>query len=120
MAKNLRIKPKPLKGFDFTLVQPQMKGLLINVDRDIHRQVKQAEQRNDLQTARQFVVMRMIQRVAINAYQAVIYVGAETPEDPNRKPTYILIVPPINRQLLDLLFTLVYMLDDYPARLIQI
>ncbi|RZU39110.1 hypothetical protein [Edaphobacter modestus] len=28
------------------------------------------------------------------------------------KPNYVIVIPPINRQLLDLLFSLVYMMDD--------
>ena len=57
-------------------------------------------------------------RFAHNSYGAVRYLCADTPEDPNRKPNYVLVVPNINRQLLDLLFSLVYMLDDlYPRSL---
>ena len=54
-----------------------------------------------------------------NAYDAIRYLIADTPEDHNRKPNYVLIVPSVNRQLLDLLFTLVYMFDDYAARALE-
>jgi hypothetical protein len=37
-------------------------------------------------------------------------------ENPRRKKEFVLVLPPTNRQLLDLLFTLVFMMDDFPRR----
>ncbi len=58
-------------------------------------------------------------RFATNAYHAALYLMAETPDDPARRNGYSLIIAPVNRQLLDLLFSLVYMLDDFPNRSLQ-
>jgi len=55
-------------------------------------------------------------RFAWNSYDAVRYVSADTPPDPARKANYTIVLPAINRQLLDLLFSLVYMLDDLIPR----
>jgi hypothetical protein len=53
---------------------------------------------------------------AWNSYKAVAYLSADTPPDPDRTPNYVLVVPNINRQLLDLLFSLAYMRDDFSKR----
>jgi hypothetical protein len=55
-------------------------------------------------------------RFAYNSYESVLYIAGDIPEDPRRKPNYVLVVPNINRQLLDLLFSLVYMLEDFRPR----
>lgn len=55
-------------------------------------------------------------RFAWNSYEAVRYITADTPHDLNRKPNYVIVIPCIDRQLLDLLFSLVYMLDDVIPR----
>jgi hypothetical protein len=56
---------------------------------------------------------------AKTSYQAVLYLAGDLPEDSRRKPIYAMVVPTINRQLLDLLFSLVYMLDDFDSRSFQ-
>lgn len=61
----------------------------------------------------------LLVRFVNNSYRALRYVIADTPDDPARRPNYALIIAPVNRQLLDLLFSLVYMLDDLPDRSLQ-
>lgn len=55
-------------------------------------------------------------RFVSNSYHATLYIAGHTPDDYRRKPNYVLVIPTINRQLLDILFSLVYMLDDHPKR----
>ena len=71
------------------------------------------------QTARRLSLLNVLLRFSRNSYNAVLYLTARTPEGPKRKPSYALVVPAINRQLLDLLFSLVYMLDDFETRSLQ-
>ena len=110
---------RPLRRVDYGLVRAKLDGLLFNVDRDLQRRVKSFEQRQQWQYARQLVGLNATVMFTKNAYDAVRYLIADTPEDHNRRPNYVLIVPAVNRQLLDLLFTLVYMLDDYAARALE-
>jgi hypothetical protein len=120
MAKKKKVAapPKPLREFNFGLVVTKLEGLLINVDRDLQRRTKQAVNGNRLDSERCLALLNIMVRFTHNSYGAVRYLCADTPEDPNRKPNYVLVVPNINRQLLDLLFSLVYMLDDlYPRSL---
>jgi len=50
--------------------------------------------------------MSLMMRFAINSYHAVIYIAGTEPKDARCKQNYVLVLPGINRQLLDLLFQL--------------
>jgi|ERR1039458_620993 hypothetical protein len=118
-AKRTSIKPlKALKNFDFRPVQPPLDGVLINIDRDLQRLLKRANQCPDVMAVVEYTAMVSAARFTANSYHAVAYLAADTPEDSRRKPTYVLVVPAIHRQLLDFLFSLVYMLDDFHVRLL--
>lgn len=117
MAKSYQLKP--LRKFDYALVAERMDGLLINVDRDLQRLGNQAASANAPERERRISLLNVIVRFAGNSYEAVRYVAGDTPEDHRRRPNYVLVIPAINRQLLDLLFTLVYMLDDFDVRSLQ-
>ncbi|MGA8214782.1 MAG: hypothetical protein WB799_14395 [Candidatus Sulfotelmatobacter sp.] len=96
-----------------------MDGLLINIDRDLQRRGNQALRRGQSDAERCILLLNVFVRFARNSYDAVRYVAGNTPEDPRRRPNYVMVVPAINRQLLDLLFSIVYMLDDLSARSLQ-
>ena len=52
-------------------------------------------------------------RVAHNSYQALAFLLSDLDPHPKRLPRYVLIVPPVNRQIMDLWFSLVYIMDDF-------
>jgi hypothetical protein len=108
---------KPLRNFDYRLVEAKMDGLLFNVDRHVQRLM--AQHRHNASAGRCLSLLNVLLRFTRNSYNAVRFLTADTPPDHNRKPNYTLVVPPINRQLLDLLFSLVYMLDDFETRSLQ-
>lgn len=108
-------KLKALRQFDYKLVQERLDGLLINVDRDLQRAIG-SEPAHPNVSVRGLLLLDLFVRFAKNAYHALGYVMADTPEDSSRRANYALIIPPVNRQLLDLLFSLVYMLDDFENR----
>jgi hypothetical protein len=110
---------KPLKDFNYALVQPKIDGLLFNIDRDLQRSVKEAEKARKATASRCTELLNVMVRFVTNSYNAAKYIMADEPEDPNRKPKYALILPTVNRQLLDLLFTLVYMMDDFELRSLE-
>jgi hypothetical protein len=115
MPENLR-PLKPLREFNYQLVAAKLDGLYLNVTRDLERQIELGAVRGHSQHVRSLSVLLVMLRFAWNSYGAVRYITADTPHDLNRKPNYVIVVPPINRQLLDLLFSLVYMLDDLMMR----
>jgi hypothetical protein len=110
---------KPLRRFEYSLVAERMDGLLINIDRDLQRRGLRATQSGNHNADRCYMLLNLIVRFAQNSYDAVRYVAGNTPEDSRRRPNYALVVPTINRQVLDLLFSLVYMLDDFSVRSLQ-
>jgi hypothetical protein len=109
----------PLRRFDFKLVAQRLKGTYLNIDRDLRRRAEQAVRRGDFEGERRIVLLNMMHRFAWNSYETVLYIAGDTPEDPRRKPNFVLVVPNINRQLLDLLFSLAFMLDDFDVRSLE-
>jgi len=116
MARKRPHPLEPLRRFDYTLVGPKLEGLLVNIDRDLQRRVNQALAAGDADADRCLVLLNMMLRFAWNSYKAVIFIAGQNPEIPERKSSYALVVPNINRQLLDMLFSLAYMLDDFRVR----
>lgn len=107
---------KPLRRFDFGLVGPKLAGLRFNLDRELQTRTEQALQRRDVDADRCLSLLRVLLRFAWNSYEAVVYLAGDIPEDDRRKPNFVLVVPNINRQLLDMLFSLAYMFEDFRAR----
>ena len=103
MTKKKAGPPKPLVRFDFGLVGPRIAGLRFNLDRDIQRRTQEAISRTDADSDRCLSLLNIMLRFAWNSYEAVLYLAGDTPDDPRRKPNYVLVVPNINRQLLDML-----------------
>jgi hypothetical protein len=116
MPKKRSQSLEPLRRFDYGLVGPQLEGLFSNLDRDLQRIIEQVLKAGDTESDRCLVVLHLFLRFAWNSYKAVIYLAGNIPEDPRRKPSYALVIPNINRQLLDILFSLAYMLDDFRVR----
>ena len=54
-----------------------------------------------------------------NTFEAIRYLAADVPDDPRRKPEFALVVSPLARTLADLIFTLVFMKEDLPNRVIR-
>ena len=55
-------------------------------------------------------------RFATNSYEAVCFLVSDVDDHHKRKDRYAVVLPAINRQIMDLWFTLVYMTDDFPSR----
>lgn len=105
---------KPLKNFDYKIIGEKVWGLLINIDRDLRRKSGVLARPDLLENYAH--LLDIFVRCAMNSYEAVLYFAGDVPEDPRRKANFVIAVPPINRQLLDLLFTIVYLLDDFSPR----
>lgn len=55
-------------------------------------------------------------RTAEVTYLSIRWLCADKPPDPHRKLEYCLSIPPLNRTILDNLFTIIFVLEDLPAR----
>ncbi len=111
-----KLQPKPLRPFNYKLVAERLEGFLTNVDRDLQRRVNWSDAVEDEDSGLWMTCIDLMMRFAINSYHAVLYLVGDEPQDSRRKKNFMLVLPGINRQLLDLLFSLVYMLDDFPGR----
>lgn len=107
---------KPLRPFNFKIVQEPLTGLLRNMDSDLQRRIKQVEAARDVQQYMQLTLLLIMLRVAINSYQAVGFLLTDLDEHPKRLDRFVIVVPPINRQIMDLWFTVVYLLNDFEPR----
>ena len=109
-------KVPPQDVFDARIVQAPLQGLLRNIDSEFVRRLKQAVTSRDSAAERRVSLFLIIMRLTKNCYEAVSFICSDSDDSPKRKREFVLILPPTNRQLLDLLFTLVFMLDDFPTR----
>ncbi len=111
-----QIPLKPLKGFNFGLVNDKFDGFLFNVNRDLERKAQESFERGHLTMEQCFSLLRMFVNFANNSYRAMRYLAADMPEDSKRDLKYVLVVPTVSRQLVDILCTIVYMLDELVPR----
>jgi hypothetical protein len=108
-------KLKPLVAFDVGLIQSRLDGVLLNVDRDLQRLIVAAGRARNGDLVRQLTLLNVMNRIASNSYAALCFLMVEE-GDSRRRKNFALVIPPVNRQLMDLLFTLVYIRDDFSAR----
>jgi len=109
-------KISPLEELDARIVQTPLQGLLRNIDSELVRRLTQAVTARDSEAERRVSLFLTMMRLTKNCYEAVSFICSDSDDNPKRKREFVLILPPTNRQLLDLLFTLVFMLDDFPTR----
>src|SRR5437879_985784 len=86
------------------------------MDCELVRLLKQSMASHDIEAERKLSLFLTMLRFTKNSYEAASFLCSDADDTPKRKREFVLILPPTNRQLLDLLFTLVFMLDDFPAR----
>jgi hypothetical protein len=109
-------EPLPLKEFHFPVVQQPLFGLLRNVHEDLRRLIEVEAKANNLDAVRNLTLLLVMIRFASNSYDAICFLLSDVDDNPKRHPRFVLVVSPINRQIMDLWFSLVYMLDDFEAR----
>jgi hypothetical protein len=105
-----------LEVFDARIVQTPLQGLLRNIDCELARLFKQSMAALDSVAEHKFSLFLLMFRFTKNSYEAASFLCSDSDDAPKRKREFALLLPPTNRQLLDLLFTLVFMLDDFPTR----
>jgi hypothetical protein len=107
---------KPLRELHFPYIQEPLDGLLRNMDSDLQRRSREVQASNNIEEFRQLTLLLIMLRFGINSYQALAFLLSDVEGHAKRLARYVLIVPPVNRQIMDLWFTLVYMMDDFGPR----
>jgi hypothetical protein len=113
------MKQMPIKQLDFKIIQEPLTGSIINLDRDLQRRASPAEQRSQIDEARQLMALLIMLRFATNSYEAVSFLLSDVDQHPRRQPRFVLVVPSVCRQVMDLWFTIIFIMDDFEARLLQ-
>jgi hypothetical protein len=97
--RNLKGQTLPeLTAFDFSKVQRPIEGLFRNTCEDLLRKIKPLP----LHEQQQHFLLYFFVRVAQVLYSAVVFTIADQTPEPARNPKYALVLPSINRQLIDL------------------
>jgi hypothetical protein len=104
--------PPPLKTFDFGTIRPQIEGLMFNLERDLKKRMNAVSSHD---TARGFLLMRVAALMMKQLFDAIRFLCADEPS-PGRRPEYVFAVPSITRTLLEILLTVLYVGEDFPAR----
>jgi hypothetical protein len=99
-------------GLDFSVIQEPLDLMLAALENKIDREWP-ANLRG-IQGARELFLLTL--KTANVTYRSIRFLCADKPPDPLRKLEYCLSVPPLNRTILDNLFTLMFILEDLPAR----
>jgi len=110
---------KPLEVFNAEVIQAPLRGLFMNMDRAIERKLKEAIANRQHEAERHFSLILIMLRITINSYEGMCFILTTEERDPKRKDRFALLLPPANRQIFDLLFSLIYMKDDFPARSLE-
>ena len=96
----------------FNAFGPELRNLLTAAANKLHREWPDGRARHP--ASREMLLSLVL--VATNLYTSILYLCADSPKDPFRKPEFALATPPMSRVALEALFTLVFTLDDLESR----
>jgi hypothetical protein len=94
--------------FDARLIQEPLAKILAATANKLEREWPTRYQLID--SARVVFFTRI--RIAMNTYQAIMYLVATSPKDPLRDPRFVLVTPMLVRSLFEELITIVFLLHD--------
>ena len=105
-------EPVPFKIFDYGTIKEPMHGLQFNVERDLKKRSKET---TDEKTAGAYILMRVAVLFMKHLYNSIIFLVADE-EAKGRHDEYIVSVPSICRTMQEILFTVMYLGEDFPNR----
>jgi hypothetical protein len=100
------------RTLDFKLVERPLDMLLTALGNKIEREWP--KNLADIKGARELFLITI--RVSEATYRSVRFICADKPPDPFRKPEYSISVPPLNRTILDSIFTVIFVFEDLQTR----
>jgi hypothetical protein len=114
--RNMKVEKLPeLKAFDYSKVQRPIEGLFRNTTEDLLRRIRPFP----LHEQQQYFLLYLFARIAQLLYSTAVFIIADRSPETAQNPQYALALPSINRQLIDLYVTLLYILDDFLPRVRQ-
>lgn len=97
---------------DFSVILNPLDSLLSAIENKIEREWP--AQFRGVVGARELVLVTL--KTANITYRSVRFLSAEKPPDPSRRLEYCISVSPLNRTILDNLFSLIFIFEDLPVR----
>jgi hypothetical protein len=108
----VRSKMEPSKNVGFAVMGVPLNTLIVQLSTKLSREWP--EKYDSLTGIRELFVMHL--RAAHLAFLSAHYLVVETPPDPRRLPEFCTTLPLLNRAILDSLLTILFFLEDLPAR----
>lgn len=105
-------KPSEPKAIDYKVLGEPLDKLLVAVGYKLAREWP--ARYREVVGARELFVMYT--RAARQTLLSALYLCGDFPPDPRRKPEFCVSLAPVNRSLLDSLFTIIFILEDAPNR----
>jgi hypothetical protein len=102
-------KAQPL---DFELLREDVDSLIRSLVHKVDREFP--KQLSHLSGLKEYLLACLLW--GENTYRAIRFIAAQAPPDSNRRWSYMLCIPPLNRTILDAIFNLVYLFDDVETR----
>jgi hypothetical protein len=98
-----------LPSLDFGAIQKELDSLLIAVPNKIDREWPPALSKNGLAQT----MLHTTALVSANTFKSIRFLVAQKPVDPSRRLEYALSTPPLTRTILDSLFNVVFLFEDF-------
>jgi hypothetical protein len=112
----MKFNTTPLETVNVRVFQEPLDGLIRNCDSDLGQYLDQVSLTNDRDEVVRITLLLLALRFAVNSYRAVCFLLADTDDHPKRLTEFVIVVPPVVRQLIDLWCSLIYILDDFAVR----
>ena len=93
---------------DFAVIGEPLRTLLLATGNKIEREWP--AHLRQISGAREFFLLTV--RTTEITYRSVLWLAADKPKDPDRKPEFALSIPPLARTILDHLINVVFVLED--------
>jgi hypothetical protein len=110
------MEPKSVETVNVRVFQEPLEGLIRNCDSDLVRYLDQIQSTNDRNEVFRVQLLLIALRFAVNSYRAVCFLLADIDEHPKRLAEFVIVIPPILRQMIDLWCSVIFLLDDLAAR----
>jgi hypothetical protein len=107
---------EPLVEFNVQLVQAPLQGLFRNTDSELARRFQHATVTRDRVAERTLSFFLILTRFAKTSYESISFIASDSDDGSKRKKEFVFVLPPVNRQLMDMLFNIIYITDSFPSR----
>jgi hypothetical protein len=99
-----------MERFNYKIIQPHLDTILIKLGYKLEREWPQ---KYSLVNSGQMTILAYF-RLAVNFFNTVTFICADVPDGSNRKLSFSLSAPPLNRTILEIIVSILYLLEDFP------